>query len=42
METDMSVKQQLKFKNVSQLKPSEINANYSALPKNINSYIEVI
>lgn len=29
----MSVKQQLKFKNVSQLKPSEINANYSALPK---------
>ncbi len=34
----MSVKQQ--FKNVSQLKPSEINANYSALPKNINSYID--
>ena len=36
----MSVKQAVKWKKeVRQLKPSEINANYGDLPKDINSYI---
>ena len=36
----MSVKQTIKFKEQKRLKPSEINANYGNLPKNINSYID--